>query len=380
MNMLTAIAFAALVPAFAGLETAVLATVDGNPVGYYPHLTDRSLSFVVTKAGRIEKLKNHVPSGVMLQIPAGEMSSVDERGLLGFAFHPDYAANGYAYAYYNKANGNIQLARFTKKTTGTALDYASRYDIMSIPHPGYSNHNGGTIKFGTDGLLYIGTGDGGGPNDPNQNSQNLGSLLGKMLRIDVDQDGFPTNSAKNYAIPTGNPFKGQTGKKGEVFVYGLRNPWKWSFDNGNLLIGDVGKSLREEVDLIPAGTSGQNFGWRALEGTIDNPEVDDEPPANAVPPILDYDHSVGHCITGGHVYRGSKLGAAYIGRYFFADYTFGRVWSCNPYAADVPSTVVEHTSELGLTDARIVSIDKTFDGELVLVDIFGKIYLVKKRL
>ncbi|HSI72518.1 MAG TPA: PQQ-dependent sugar dehydrogenase [Fimbriimonas sp.] len=378
--MLTAIALAAFVPVFAGLQSVELATITGgNPLGYYPHPTDRTLAFVVLKNGRILKLKSNVVKNGVLQIPAADMSTSSERGLLGFAFDPHFSSNGYAYIYFNKANGNIQIARISKLSTGIAFDYSSRYDLMNIPHPSYANHNGGTMQFGPDGFLYIGTGDGGGFSDPNNNAQNRGSLLGKMLRIDVNSDGYPTNATKNYAIPPGNPFKGIAGFKPEVFAYGLRNPWKWSFDNGNILIGDVGLNTMEEVDIIPEGTSGQNFGWRPLEGTLDNPNVEDPHPAGAVFPILEYTHEVGRSITGGRVYRGALLGPEYVGRYFFADYAVSRIWSCDPYAADVASTVVEHTSELLPAGSRIVSIDRTFEGELVLVDLFGKIYLIQKK-
>ncbi len=242
-----------------------------------------------------------------------------EQGLLGLAFDPNYATNGYFYVYYTHTSGNSNIvARFTASPPSTnVVNPATRVEVISLTHTNQSNHNGGCVQFGPDGYLYIGTGDGGGGCDPFRNAQNLNSPLGKMLRLNVT-NGLP------YSVPSDNPFVGAPGLD-EIWAYGLRNPWRFSFDRatGDLFIGDVGQgptNPREEVDFQAAGSAGgQNYGWPHYEGFLTNTC---SLPATNFPhtlPILDYDHSGSRiAITGGYRYRGAAI-PPLVGTYLFAD-------------------------------------------------------------
>ncbi|WP_288435961.1 PQQ-dependent sugar dehydrogenase [uncultured Chryseobacterium sp.] len=239
-----------------------------------------------------------------------------ERGLLGLAFHPQYATNGYFFVYYNNTAGNVTVARYSVSTTDpNVADPNSEKILLSIPKP-FDNHNGGSIHFAPDGKLWIITGDGGSGGDPNNNAQNKNSLLGKMLRIDVDATG-------PYNIPTDNPFAG-AGVDGadEIWAYGLRNGWKFSFDltTGNVLIADVGQGAIEEINKMPITTAGLNYGWRCYEGNNVYNTAGCAAQSTMTFPIAVYDHSGGKCsITGGYVYRGTQY-LSLQGKYFFADY------------------------------------------------------------
>lgn len=237
-----------------------------------------------------------------------------ERGLLGLAFHPQYATNGYFFVYYNNTAGNIVVARYSVSSTNPNIaNAASEKIILNIPKP-FDNHNGGSIHFAPDGNLWIVTGDGGSGGDPNNNGQNKNSLLGKMLRIDV-------NSTAAYNIPAGNPFVGVDGAD-EVWSYGLRNAWKFSFDltTGNALIADVGQGAIEEINKMPIATTALNYGWRCYEGNNAYNTSGCAASSTMTFPVAVYDHSGGKCsITGGYVYRGTASPSLQ-GKYFFADY------------------------------------------------------------
>jgi glucose/arabinose dehydrogenase len=258
---------------------------------------------------------------LFLNIPDDELSTGGEEGLLGLAFHPDYAANGRFFVHLVNAAGDIEIREYRR-----SADSWSRADpepvktVITIPHPTFSNHNGGAIAFSPkDGNLYIALGDGGGAGDPDGNAQNLGVLLGKILRIDVNGDDFPGDQ-RNYAIPEDNPFVGKAGRD-EIWAYGLRNPWRIAFDkNGDLYIGDVGQNAREEIDVQPAfGNGGENYGWDLAEGSLGNP------PPGSVLPVFEYGRDLGRVVTGGHVYRGEEPSLK--GAYFFADFGSGRLWT-----------------------------------------------------
>ncbi|HCM33303.1 PQQ-dependent sugar dehydrogenase [Chryseobacterium sp.] len=250
-----------------------------------------------------------------------------ERGLLGLAFHPQYSTNGYFFVYYNNTAGNIIVARYNVSTTNPNLaDPNSEKILMNIPKP-FSNHNGGSIHFAPDGKLWIITGDGGSGGDPNNNAQNKNVLLGKMLRIDVDATG-------PYNIPADNPFAGATvDGADEVWAYGLRNAWKFSFDlnTGNAWIADVGQGAIEEINKMPITQPGLNYGWRCYEGnTAYNTTVGCPNSSTMTFPIAVYDHSGGKCsITGGYVYRGTQYPSLQ-GKYFFADYCSSQIGILNP--------------------------------------------------
>ncbi|WP_439478978.1 PQQ-dependent sugar dehydrogenase [Chryseobacterium aquaticum] len=237
-----------------------------------------------------------------------------ERGLLGLAFHPQYATNGYFFVYYNNTAGNIVVARYSVSSTNPNIaNAASEKIILNIPKP-FDNHNGGSIHFAPDGNLWIVTGDGGSGGDPNNNGQNKNSLLGKMLRIDV-------NSTADYNIPAGNPFVGIDGAD-EVWSYGLRNAWKFSFDltTGNALIADVGQGAIEEINRMPIATTALNYGWRCYEGNNAYNTSGCAASSTMTFPVAVYDHSGGKCsITGGYVYRGTASPSLQ-GKYFFSDY------------------------------------------------------------
>jgi hypothetical protein len=251
-----------------------------------------------------------------------------ERGLLGLAFHPSYATNGFFYVYYTRqSDGAIQIARYHVSANPNVADGTSALVLLTIPHPSQANHNGGNLEFGPDGYLYIGTGDGGGGGDPFENGQNINALLGKLLRIDVDH-GSP------YAIPPTNPFAAAGAGAHEIWSYGLRNPWRFSFDRqtGDLYIGDVGQDLYEEVDFQTAGAAGgRNYGWDCREGfhAYSDPNGDMNMSCGSVTsvdPVLEYPHSPECSITGGFVFR-NLPGHSLTGSYFFGDYCSGKIWS-----------------------------------------------------
>jgi hypothetical protein len=245
----------------------------------------------------------------------------NEEGFLGMAFHPKYQENGYLYVYYTAKPGQLSvISRFQrKKDDPTQADPASEQKILTIPQP-FWNHNGGTICFGPDGMLYVALGDGGAGNDPYENGQNLKSLLGSILRLDVDhsEDGKP------YAIPKDNPFLHDKDAQPEIYAYGLRNPWRIAFDHdtGHLWCADVGQNLWEEIDIIKRGG---NYGWNRREGThpFGSKKIAD---ADVSDPIWEYDHEVGKSITGGFVYRGKSL-PQLSGKYVYADYVTGKLWA-----------------------------------------------------
>lgn len=248
------------------------------------------------------------------------VSSGGERGLLGAAFHPNYVGNGFFYVSYTDTAGDSVIARYSVSLDPNRADPTSGVILLTIPQP-FSNHNGGQLHFGPDGYLYIGIGDGGSGGDPQNNGQDLETLLGKILRIDVDS-GFP------FTVPPDNPFVGVVGAREEIWSFGLRNPWRFSFDRltGDMFIGDVGQNSWEEVDFQPANsTGGENYGWRLMEGnSCFNPAINCNNGTLTLP-ILVYDHSVGCSVTGGYLYRGSK-NPNLNGLYLYGDFCSGLIW------------------------------------------------------
>lgn len=244
-----------------------------------------------------------------------------EEGLLSVAFHPNYASNGFFYVYYTNTSGNNVVARYTRSAADPFVaNPASAFVLLTLLHPGASNHNGGSINFGPDGHLYINTGDGGGGGDPDENAQDLGSLLGKQLRLDV-------NSGSPYGIPAGNPFVGTPGARPEIWSYGLRNPWRFTFDRqtGDMFIGDVGQGAREEIDFQPAGQGGQNYGWDDMEGSVCFEPSSGCLTANRVLPIIEVLQGSGDCaIVGGFRYRGTQV-PFLAGKYLHSDNCSGRI-------------------------------------------------------
>ncbi len=293
-----------------------------NPLYLTSPPGDKRRQFVVEQGGRIKVVRG----GKTLAQPFLDIRSLvtsgGEQGLLSFAFAPDHARTGLFYVYYTDKDSNQRVVEYRRATPDRADPRSARLVLRMEDHE--SNHNGGLLKFGPDGLLYIGTGDGGGGNDQHGsrgNAQDLGSLLGKLLRIDPRRGS--TGAA--YGIPRSNPFVGRDGARGEVYSYGLRNPWRYSFDRstGDLSIADVGQNNVEEVDFARrGGGKGANWGWRPLEGTRRNIA---EPATGARLPVIEHTHAAGFCsITGGYVVRDRNVPALY-GRYLYGDICDGRV-------------------------------------------------------
>src|SRR3954466_5144208 len=388
----TAVVLGPSVPAQSNVATRVYVSGLSAPVAFIQDSTNNSRQFVVEQAGRIRVVENgSLVSTDFLNLSAA-ITSGGERGLLGMALSPDYASSGRFFVDFTDPAGNTVIARFVRSTsTPPVADPASRFDLRwpsgqrFIFQP-YSNHNAGNLAFGPDGYLYIALGDGGSGDDPENRAQNPAELLGKMLRIDVN---VPANNVNGYVVPSTNPFVngGPVGVQKEIWSFGLRNPRRSSFDmpsrggTGALIIGDVGQGAWEEVDYDPAGRAGRNYAWRYREGAhlnVTSPAPVYMPAGGLTDPIWEYSHSVGQSITGGFVYRGTSLPAAYRGRYFFGDYVQGRVWAMvltiNPTTGEAtPSTPVEHTAELGGsgTIGNISSFGLDAAGELYVVNHTG---------
>jgi len=243
-----------------------------------------------------------------------------EQGLLGLAFHPSFEDNGKLYVNYTDVNGNTVIAEY--RASGDRADPDSERVLLSIDQP-FANHNGGALAFGADGYLYIATGDGGGAGDPEGNGQDLGTLLGKLLRIDVDGE----SSGRPYSIPSDNPFTNRDGAAPEVWAFGLRNPWRFGFDEDTrtLWIADVGQGELEEINVADAGRGGLNYGWDVMEGTACY-ESEDCDRSGKVLPVAEYGHDQGCAVTGGTIYRGRRF-PDMRGGYFFGDYCSGIMWA-----------------------------------------------------
>jgi glucose/arabinose dehydrogenase len=326
--------------------------------------------YVVQQSGRIRILERGRVRGTFLNI-SGLVTAGGEQGLLGLAFHPRYARNGRFFVYYTARNGDQRLVEYRRAAPGRA-DPGSARGLLTMDDP-FSNHNGGNLAFGPDGFLYIGTGDGGSGGDPLGNGQNTGTLLGKILRIDVDtrSDGRP------YGIPAGNPYRSGGGRP-EIYAYGLRNPWRFSFDRqrGDLWIGDVGQGAIEEIDYRAKDTgAGANFGWNAFEGRSQFSGGGSLRGGPHVSPVAQYSHSDGCSVTGGYVYRGNRV-PALRGRYVYADYCSGRLWTMR--AGPSPGGVREDTGRLAVKLANVTSFGQGSAGELYVIA-NGSLYRFARR-
>lgn len=363
---------------------------------------DPTRLWVVERTGNIRILNTITGAieGTFLDVAAtpnaGLITGGGEQGLLGLAFHPDYVNNGRFYTYHITNNGNggdpNGFSRVTEFTRSAGNPYVadpnSARRILQFQQP-FTNHNGGWMGFSPrDGNLYIASGDGGDANDPLNNAQNRASLLGKMLRINVNGDDFADPNI-NYAIPLTNPFRGNGfGFREEIWSYGLRNPWRSSFDRvtHDLWIGDVGQGAWEEVDFqAAASVGGENYGWRALEGTHDNGAVPDPPPSPRVDPVHEYSHAVGASITGGYMFHGPDLldpvnGDTLDYAYFFADYISARIWTLRPvmggYDLDERTAALQNSID-GFTINNIASFAEDGFGNLYVIDYGGEVFLIR---
>ena len=338
-----------------------------NQPAHITHAGDGSgRLFAVEQPGRIRIIKN----GILLSTPfldiADSVKCCDEQGLLSVAFPPDYPSKGYFYINYTrKPDGDTIVSRYFVTENPDVADPDSEEIILAIDQP-FPNHNGGLLVFGPDGFLYIGMGDGGSGRDPFDNAQNPGSLLGKMLRIDVESGIAP------YIIPSSNPFTQTTGFRGEIWALGYRNPRRFSFDRGtdDLYIADVGQDLFEEVDFQPASsTGGENYGWNIMEGThCFKSNTCDQ--TGLVLPVAEYDHSQGCSITGGFVYRGQNFPRMH-GVYFYADFCSGNIWGLKREGTTWQNTL------LASTPFNIASFGEDEEGNLYLTDYSnGDIFLI----
>jgi glucose/arabinose dehydrogenase len=340
-----------------GLHAPVFATGAGDGSGRI---------FIVEQAGTIKILK---AAGGIIATPFLDLhtlvSCCGERGLLGLAFSPQYKTNGKLYVDYTDRNGNTVVAEYRRASWDTnRVNVTTRRVLLQVVQP-YANHNGGMLAFGSDGYLYIGLGDGGSGGDPGNRAQNKTVLLGKILRIDVNG----TAGTQPYRIPSTNPFVNTFGAD-QIWSYGLRNPWRFSFDrwNGDLWIGDVGQSSWEEIDHVRKASGngrGANFGWRVLEGFhCYNPSTGCST-AGKTPPLLEYSHTLGCAVIGGYVYRGPTF-AALAGWYLFGDECSGRIWAVSTGATS-PTT----PQQLLDTTYTISSFGQDDRGELYVLDLVG---------
>lgn len=305
---------------------ALESVVDGlsAPLGVVNAGDGSDRIFVVEQGGAIRIVRDgRLLDGAFLDI-SDRITTGGESGLLGVAFHPDFPTDPRVFVNYTDLDGDTRISSFVLDTADPdRANAASEVRMMFIDQP-YANHNGGAIAFGADGFLYIATGDGGSGGDPHGNGQSLETLLGKILRIDVDG----TDGDKRYAIPADNPLVDRAGAAPEIFTYGMRNPWRMSFDRatGDLWIGDVGQGAWEEIDVVRAGTSGQNFGWNRTEGAHCFEPSEGCDTEGIVPPVTEYGRDQGSTVIGGNVYRGTSQ-AGLAGAYVFADYGSGNVFA-----------------------------------------------------
>lgn len=323
--------------------------------------------FVVEQSGRILRLSGQgefVQSSVFVDLRDRVDDGPNEAGLLGMAFDPQYKTNKRVYLSYTRHGSPLVsvLSRFVSVDGGRILDVDSEQVLLQVPQP-YGNHNGGDVHFGPDGYLYFGLGDGGSSGDPEKNGQSTQTLLGSLLRLDVRGD-------KHYQIPADNPFVRGISRP-EIYAYGLRNPWRWSFDRntGELWLGDVGQNAWEEVNVI---TRGGNYGWNLREGRYCYLVTDDCKRSGFIDPVAEYSHVVGCSITGGYVYRGEKI-PLLKGIYLFGDYCSGQIWGLFPEAGTYKRKLVKST------DQNIASFGEGVDGELYVVGLSGKIYKIVRK-
>jgi len=356
-------------PGTAGLRLQQVASGLDFPLYVTAPPADNARLFVVEKTGRIRIIKDgSVVTTPFLDLHT-KISSGSEQGLLGLAFPPDYAASPRFVVNYTNTSGDTRVSLFRVSADPDVADAASEQVLFAIAQP-YANHNGGMVTFGPDGKLYIGMGDGGSGGDPQGNGQNRNTLLAKILRVDVSAGGQVT-------IPSDNPFAGQSGMRGEIWAYGVRNPWRFSFDRTthDLYIADVGQNAHEEVDVATSATQfgrGLNFGWNRMEGAAcySPPSACDQ--SGLTLPVLDYTHSQGCSITGGYVYRGSALPSIQ-GHYFYGDYCEGWVKSFRLNGGSAAGQTDWATLRPG---GQITSFGEDARGELYVMISSGKLFRI----
>jgi glucose/arabinose dehydrogenase len=324
--------------------------------------------FVVEQGGRVRVIRDTLLATPFLDL-RGKINSRGEEGLLSLAFHPDYATNGRFYVYFTNPPGDIRVVRYLVSSDPNVADEASADTVLAVPHPVYDNHNGGLLLFGPDGMLYAGLGDGGFGGDPDSNGQNKHALLGKLLRLDV-------NGATGYAIPADNPFATDTSAEPEIWALGLRNPWRFSFDRQteDLYVADVGQNAWEEVNVAtgPAAGRGVNYGWNVMEGRHCYPGGACNQSGLTLP-LLEYSHGDGCSITGGYVYRGTRV-PALAGHYLYSDFCTGFIRSFR-YVGGQAADRRDWTAQLD-PGGSVSSFGEDGRGELYVVVHGGSLYRV----
>ncbi|MGH2994670.1 MAG: PQQ-dependent sugar dehydrogenase [Solirubrobacterales bacterium] len=321
--------------------------------------------YVVEKEGRIILVDDGRPVTDPFLDLRDEVSTGSEQGLLSVAFAPDYSSSGRLYVNFTDTEGDTRIQEFRRDADDPSrADPASRRELLRIDQP-FDNHNGGLVLFGPDDLLYVGTGDGGSAGDPMRNAQDLSTLLGKILRIDPEPAGD-----RPYGIPSSNPFLDDPGARGEIYSYGLRNPWRFSFDRRHeaLSIGDVGQASLEEIDLVARGERrGANFGWSAFEGS--QPFNEDQEARGAIPPVLTYPLDDACAVTGGYVVRDERLRSLY-GRYLYGDFCVGELRSFTAR----PGREAEDDRPLGLEVPQLSSFGEDNRGRIYATSLNGPVY------
>jgi cysteine-rich repeat protein len=363
------------------LTTVLVASGLAAPVHVAAPRLDPTRLFVVEQAGRVRVIRDGVLLPDAFLDVARKVSCCGEQGLLSIAFHPDYAANGRFFIFYTNTDGDEVVARYRVSPDLDRADDTSEEILITVPDFA-ANHNGGQLAFGPDGHLYVGIGDGGGGGDPQETGQDLTRLLGKLLRLDVDVDVAPY-----YAVPPTNPFVGHTDARGEIWAYGLRNPWRFGFDRatGDLYVGDVGQGSWEEIDAQPAASAGgENYGWDVFEAWHC---YEPTPPATGCPspptgftmPVLEYDHGEGCSVTGGFVYRGCAM-PDLRGTYFYADYCTAFIRTFRGVSGGDAVETADRTAELapgmGLSIDSPTSFGEDARGELYIADYGGEIFKI----
>ena len=328
--------------------------------------------FIVDRGGRIRIMRD----GRMLTLPfldiSGRISTAGEGGLLSMAFHPQYERNGHFFVYYSDFNRNIVVDRYTVSGNADIANATSALQIISIPHSAFTNHYGGQVAFGPDGFLYLATGDGGGAGDPLRSGQDFTSLLGKVLRLDVNN----ASASNRYDIPPSNPYIGMSSRRNEIWASGLRNPWRFAFDTTGLYIADAGQDRREEINLAGLAQGGLNYGWNIMEGSLCYATATCSQTGLTLP-ALEYDHGTndvnGCSVIGGYVYRGKAV-PELAGRYFYSDFCGGYLKSLQ--ATGTGNGVREQT-DWNIPDiGNVVSFGHDADGELYIVGSDGRIHKI----
>jgi glucose/arabinose dehydrogenase len=377
-------------------STSGAAEVNTSPSGFqitraYPQLRLRRPVVITNAADGSQRLFVASQQGVIQILPSEQSAKTtktfldiekkvvyvdkqNEEGLLGMAFHPKYKDNGEFFVYYtttDKPHTSV-VSRFrVSKDNPDVADPNSEEELLRIAQP-FWNHNGGTLAFGPDGYLYIALGDGGKADDPFGNGQNLKTLLGSILRIDIDNKGKTTP----YAIPQDNPFVGRKDARPEIFAYGVRNPWRLSFDRqtGTGWIADVGQKLWEEIDILVAGG---NYGWNLREATHKFGPEGSEARDDLIDPIWEYHHNTGKSITGGSVYRGKKL-PGLVGQYLYGDYVSGKFWALE-VDADKKKTVANRPIHSSIDGIPVITFGEDEAGEVYFGDAFGRLFQFEKK-